>query len=139
MRQEFGTNRAAETKIPPHHHHEYAYPDGDRTMTNGPTNSGAIPRNQELHNGVVPLARSLLESEAGQHRSNHDGEEQGSEQCESHGPCHGMKKPALDALQREDRQIRSNDNGDGVKDWTLHFVRGFTDLLARGLDSILVA
>ena len=62
-----------------------------------------------------------------QHRSNQHGEDQRAEQGESDGPGHGLEQAAFDALQREDGQVRGDDDADGVEDGALYFVRGVAD------------
>ena len=90
----------------------------------------AIALNQEIHDRVMPFVRSLRESETCQHGRDHDREQQCPEQRKGYRPCHGMKKPALDALQRKDRQISGNDDGDRIEHRALDFVRGLADFFA---------
>ena len=48
-----------------------------------------------------------------------------------HRPRHGLEEPALHRLQREDRQIRSDDDAARKEDRPLHFVRRVANLLRR--------
>ena len=43
----------------------------------------------------------------------------------------GRNKPALDTLQREDRHVGGDDDGDRVEDRPLHFVRSLANRLRR--------
>ena len=98
-------------------------------MTNGPGDAAAIAVAQKLHHRVFPLLRALAEEQTGEHGGKDHGKNESAKQCERHRPCHGPEEPAFDRLQREDGQIGGDDDGDGVEDRALHFVRGLSDAL----------
>ena len=83
---------------------------------------------------LAPLAKS----EAGQHGSDEDGEDERAEQSEADHPGHGLEEAAFDGLQGEDGQVGGDDHAARVEDGALHFVRGFADLLRWG-DACLAA
>ena len=135
--QKFGTDDAAEGEVNRDEKPEHAHTDREHTPANGPSNGGAVLLGQEVHDGVVPFLRSLLEGETGQHGRDQNREEQRPQQRKGDGPGHGMKEPAFDALQGEDRQVSGNDDGDRVEHRPLHFVRGLADSFAWRLDPVL--
>ena len=49
------------------------------------------------------------------------------------GPGHGLEQAAFDALQSENRQIGGDDDGEGVENGPLDFVRRVADMLHRRL------
>jgi hypothetical protein len=49
-----------------------------------------------------------------------------------------MKQAPFHALQREDRQVSGDDDGDGVEHRALHFVRSLADFSFAVLDSVLL-
>jgi hypothetical protein len=51
---------------------------------------------------------------------------------EGHRPGHGPEQPAFHALQREDRQIGGDDDGDGVKHRPLDLMASLADDLRGG-------
>ena len=81
----------------------------------------------------MPLLGTLREGETRQNGRDQHREEQRSKQREGDGPRHGLEKPALDTLQSEDGEIRSNNDADGVEDRALNFVRRSADALDRSL------
>ena len=80
---------------------------------------------------ILPLLCAIAEQDAGQNRSNDDGEGERPQQRKGHRPSHRFEQPTLDGLQCKDRQVNGYDDGNRVKDWALHFVRCFTNLLSR--------
>ena len=64
---------------------------------------------------------------AGQHGRDENGKRHGAQQRERDGPGHGPEEPALNALQREDRHIGGDDDGNRIEDWTLHLMRGLAN------------
>ena len=79
----------------------------------------------------MPLARALGEEKAGQHRRDQHREHQRAQQSERHGPGHRLEQAPFHALQRENRQVGGDDDGDRVEHRPLHLVRGVEDLLFR--------
>ena len=51
----------------------------------------------------------------------------GAEKSQRNRPGHGSEQAALHALQREDRQVGGDNDGDGVENRPLHFMAGFAD------------
>ena len=92
---------------------------------------GAVVVGEPGHDRVFPLAGSLRESEAGEHGSDQDGEDKAAEQSEADHPGHGLEQAAFHGLQREDGQIRGDDDAARVEDGALDLVRGLADLLRR--------
>jgi hypothetical protein len=75
----------------------------------------------------LPLLRATPEEQTRQSWRNQHRKDQRSEQRKSHCPRHRLEQLSLDALQSEDRKVRGNDNGDGVKNGPLHLVRSRAD------------
>ncbi len=90
----------------------------------------------QRRSGVFPLGGALAEEKAGEDRRDEHGEDERAEEGEGDGPGHGLEEPAFDRLQREDGQVRGDDDRDGVEDGPLDLVGGLADLLHRGLVGI---
>ena len=84
----------------------------------------AIPCFQKFHHRVAPFRYSLAEEEAGQNRRDEHGKYQRAEERKRHRPGHGLEQASLHPLQRENGQIRRDDDGDRVEDGPLDFMRG---------------
>ena len=104
-------------------------------MLNGPAQPPAVLFRQEVHDRVAPFADSFAEKRGRQHRRDENRKRHGAEKSEGYRPGHGPEQPALHALQREDRHVGGDDDGDGVKYRPLYFVAGFPDHLGGGLRS----
>src|SRR5712692_12044416 len=72
---------------------------------------------------IVPLLRPVTKKEARQRRRQNQREQQRAKQRKSYCQRHGPKEPALHALQREDRQIRSDDDSNREEHRPLYFMR----------------
>src|ERR1700745_385464 len=72
--QKFRSYDTTESQEISHQNCEDADTDGDCTVPNGPTDTGAIVLAQEVHDGVVPFASTLCEGEAGKYRRDQDRE-----------------------------------------------------------------
>ena len=77
--------------------------------------------------------RVAPEEVAGEHRRKQHGEENRAQQGKGHGPGHGVKQPSLHVFQGENGKIGGDDDGDGVEDGALHFMRGLADGLRQAL------
>src|SRR5437588_13035535 len=67
----------------------------------------------------------------GEHGGDQHGKEQSAEKSKGHGPRHGLEKTAFHTLQRENRQVRGNDDGDRVEHGPLDLVSGVSNALQR--------
>src|SRR5215467_2965926 len=132
MRQEFRADDAAEGKEKSQGKQPASDGKCDRTMPNGPGNHATIASRQVHHYRVLPVLAVFAEQEGGQGRSDYHGKKQRSKQGKHHGPCHGLEQLPFHALQREDRQVSGNDDGDGVEDGPLHLARRRAHLLEDG-------
>ena len=83
------------------------------------------------HHRIVPFLGSAPEKEAGQHRRHDNREQQRAQQRERHRPGHRFEQPPLHALQREDRDVSRDDDGDGVEYRPLHFVSRGANLIGH--------
>ena len=135
VRQKFGADHAAEGEVNRHDKPEHAHSDRERTPADGPTNRAAIPFRQEVHDWVMPFLRSFRERETCQHGCDQNREDQRPEQRKGDRPGHGMEQAAFDALQREDGQVRGDDDSDRVEHRALDFVRGLADSFALAFAS----
>src|SRR5260370_17188479 len=95
-------------------------------MLNRPSHRAAIPRFQKFHYRVAPFSYSLAEQHAGDNWRDQHGKQQRTEKRKGHGPSHRMEQATLDTLQREDWQVRGNDDRDREEDGTLDFLPPFT-------------
>src|SRR5208282_4959359 len=102
-------------------------------MPETPAQPLSIVLRQKSHDWVVPLPNSTAKQQAGQNRRDQNREGQGAQQREGDGQGHGPKQPAFHSLQREDRQVGGDDDGDRVEHRPLHFMRRFADGLGGGL------
>ena len=132
VRQELRADDAAEAQKARQQQRAHRHADGNVAMFDGPGRRMAVAIGEPAHHRVVPFARALGEEEARQHRREQHGEDQRAQQGERHRPGHGLEQTALDRLQRKDRQVRGDDDADGVEDRALHLVRGLTNLLDAG-------
>ena len=103
----------------------------DVAMFDGPLGGGAIVLGEPAHHRVFPLAGALREEETGEHGRDQDGEDKRAEQREAHHPGHRLEESAFHCLQREDGQVRGDDDAACVEDGALDLVRGLADLLRR--------
>ena len=101
-------------------------------MLNGPAQPPAVALRQIIHDQVAPFPHSLAEKGGRQHGRDENRKRHGAEKSEGHRPGHRPEQSALHALQREDRQIGGDDDGDGVKDRPLHFMASLADDLRGG-------
>src|SRR5262245_28998553 len=91
-------------------------------------------------NGVVPLRSLLPEDKTGKNGGYRHGKNNGAEQGKRDSPGHRPEKPAFDLLERENRQVRCDDDRDCVKHRPLHFMCGGSDSISDGLvDMVLMA
>ena len=133
MRQEFRSDHAAESQVMPTRR-----TDAQRhaTVTQrwriAQRTALSIARGQKFITGLCHSLRALAEQKTRQHRRDQHGEDQRAQQREGHRPGHRLEQPPFHALQREDRQVGRDDDGDGVEDRPLHFVRGFADSFQHG-------
>ena len=100
----------------------------DELVLDAPGDAGAIAVGEPAHDRVFPLGGAVGEEEAGQHGREQHGEDERAEQSEGHGPGHRLEEAAFYGLQGEDGQVGGDDDGDGVEDRALDFVRGLADL-----------
>src|ERR1019366_9394480 len=84
-------------------------------MPEAPAQPPAIAGGQVGHDRVVPLPNSTLKQHAGQNRCDQNREGQRPEQSKSDGQGHGPEQSALDSLQREDRHVGGDDDGDRIE------------------------
>src|SRR5208282_1353834 len=139
MRQEFGTDDAAEGEKISKDHQKPAHTYCDHTMANGPAEGIAISFGHVGHDWVAPFVCPLRERKTGEYGCDQDREQQRPQQREGYGPSHGVEKPAFDTLQRKDRQESSDGDNDGIEHRALYFMRGKTNSFGRGLDPIGMA
>ena len=82
---------------------------------------------------LAPLRKQKLAID----RRNENGEDERADQREGDGPGHGLEEPAFDSLQREDGQVRSDDDAAGKEDRPLHLVGRVANLL-RGCARVVL-
>ena len=75
---------------------------------------GSAPSRQPI-TGLCHSFAPLRKQEAGQHGRDHNRENQRAQQGKRHRPGHRFEQTAFNALQREDRQIGGDDDGDRVE------------------------
>ena len=81
----------------------------------------------------MPLFRAPRKHNARKHRPQEHREQQGPGKRKSDGPGHRLEQTAFDTLQREDREIGRDNDGDRIEHRALHFVRRSFDPLRDGL------
>src|SRR5580704_3792076 len=86
---------------------------------------------QESHGRVAPFLDPFAKQQRRKQRRYEHRKNQRPEESKCHGPGHRPEKPPLDSLQRKNRQISRDDDGDGVKDRPLHFMGGFAHNVHR--------
>ena len=106
-------------------------------MHNGLANRRAILDDEPVHDRVLPLFRALAEQERGHHWRDDDGETECAQQRKTHRPCHRLEQPPLDRLQRENWQVRSDDDAARIKHWPQHLVCRIANLLPGGARVVL--
>ena len=79
--------------------------------------------------GLCHSLTPFAENHGAQHRCDEDRERHGAEQREGNGPGHGPEQTPFDSLQREDRHVGGDDDGDGEENRPLDLVRCLPDHL----------
>src|SRR5260370_38516441 len=98
-------------------------------MPDRPAYGIAIGILQVIHHWVAPFMDAPFEERAGKYRRNQHRENERSKKRKGHGPGHRMKQASLDTLQREDRQVRGDDDRNREKDRALDLVSRFPNAL----------
>src|SRR5262249_50444163 len=88
--------------------------DNQPAMRDRPTNLLAVAFAETGQHRVVPFGRARSKQQARQYRRDHHREGERAQQGERDCPRHRLEQTAFDLLQREDRQIRGDDDGDRV-------------------------
>jgi hypothetical protein len=127
VRQELGPDDAAGGQPAGHGYASQSDAYGDPAGANGKAQRGAIAPDQPREHRITPLARVLAKCQAGEHRRQNHGEQQGAHKREGHRPGHGLEQTPFHALQREDGQVSRDDDPDGIKHRPLHFVGRFAN------------
>jgi hypothetical protein len=114
--------------------------DHDPAMMNGAGDGGPVELGDPGQQRIFPFARLAAEHKTCQDRSDSHRECHRAQESEGHGPGHRAEQPAFHALERKNRQVGRNDDGDGVEDRSLHFVRCVADAVLHGFrDCFLMA
>src|ERR1017187_7306192 len=137
MGKELRANHSRESKVAHQGKTHDRRGQNDGPPNHDPTQRPLITGRNPLDDRVVPGMRAFTENIACEHRRKDDGKQQRAQQCERHGPRHGLEEAALHPLQGEDRQVGDDDNGDGVKHRALHFMcRGTNSFVHRSVSSL---
>jgi hypothetical protein len=138
MRKELGAYGVAEGEVAAEDDEQSGCAEREDLVVDGPGHVMAIARREPAQDGVLPLRGALGKEEAGEHGSEDHGEDQSTGESEGDGPGHRLEEAAFNRLQREDGQVRGDDDADGVEDRALDLMRGLADLLHGGLVGIPV-
>ena len=129
MRQKLGADDTTERKKQRQCKSTQAYAKDDQSIVHCPAKSRPVLLGKEGHYRVVPLLDPVLEKDAGQYLCDQDRKGHRSEKCKRNRPGHWLEQLSLNPLQREDRQVRRDDDGNREKHRTLHFMTGFANQL----------
>src|ERR1700733_15316745 len=127
MRQELRANYTAKGQEERPRQGRDPNPGDDPAIPHRPAQSLAVACSQIIHHPVAPFMDAFAEKYSCQHRCDENGKRHRTQQSQRDCPGHGPEEPTLNPLQREDRQIGRNDDGNRIKDWPLHLVRGLTN------------
>ena len=97
--------------------------DDEARVRERPSHGRLVSIEHPLEHRIAPGARAMTEDPGRQHRDQREREDQGTEQREAHRVRHRREQPALDALEREQRQVRGDDDDQREEDRPLHLDR----------------
>src|ERR1035438_3021762 len=103
VRQELGADDAAEAEKDGEQKDEGCEGDRDVVMLDGPADGAAVVAREPGHHRIFPLAGALGEGEAGEDRSDENGEQEAAKQSEAYHPGHGLEEAALN--RSEERRV----------------------------------
>src|SRR6185437_703257 len=121
VRHEFAADVRNQEKSTPENHQSAE--DRWTGMVKAPVEAVRVEVAEPFENFIGPFA-DVLEPVRAQHRNKSEREEQSAEERECHGVSHRMEKFSGSATKGVNRDVSSDDDGDGVEDGTVYVSGG---------------